>query len=167
VEGGNPILEYITYAMVGVVLFALGFLAFRTAKFFLTLLAIPLLEAAARWRPAARSVAAWGERGAERDPTSWRATLAPDVDAQVVTTRDVPIGVRRGVAAGATIGALPGIWYAISGALRDHVAGAPLTDVAATIGIAIGLVAAAGAFVGAAVGVVAGLGVEALRERRR
>ena len=50
-EGGNPIVEYLTYGILGLVALSLGILAVRSAWFFLSLLAIPLTETIGRWRP--------------------------------------------------------------------------------------------------------------------
>ncbi len=47
-EGGSPLLEWITYGMIAFVLFAIGFLAFRSAWFLVSLLAIPVTNALSR-----------------------------------------------------------------------------------------------------------------------
>jgi hypothetical protein len=47
-EGGNPLLEYLTYGVISLVALALGILALRSAWFFLSLLAIPLAETVGR-----------------------------------------------------------------------------------------------------------------------
>jgi hypothetical protein len=165
-EGGNPFVEYLTYGMIGVVLLALGFLALRTAWFFLSLLAIPLSEAASRWAPTRRAFARWGERGARRDPTSWRHAPVGG-GAPTGAMPGAPAAVRRGLGVGALLGAVPGLVLAVRGGLHTHAAGGSLAETASAVGIGIGLVAAAGALLGAALGAGAGLAWDALASRRR
>jgi hypothetical protein len=164
-EGGSSFVEYLTYGMVGVVLLALGFLAVRTAWFFLSLLAIPFSEAASRWAPARRALSRWGDRGARRDPTTWRHAgrePAPASDAGP----GAPPAVRRGLGVGALLGAVPGLWLAARGGLHTHAAGGSTAEVLSAIGIGIGLVAAAGALLGAGLGAAAGIAWDALARRR-
>ena len=49
-EGGNPIVEYRTCGILGLLALSLGILAVRSAWFFLSG-AIPLSETIGRWRP--------------------------------------------------------------------------------------------------------------------
>jgi hypothetical protein len=163
-EGGSPLLEYVTYAIVGIVLCALGVLALRTAWFFLSLLAIPLTEAASRWRPTARIVRRWGERGVSREygTPNGAVTQAP---LDEMRRPQVPLAVRRGLAWGAALGTLPGVWLAVHGAMQARAADASSGEIAAAVGMGLGLVAAAGALAGGAVGALAGLAREAWRTR--
>lgn len=164
-EGGSPFVQYLTYGMIAVVLCALGFLAFRTAWFFLSLLVIPLGEAASRWAPAARLATRWGERGARRDPTSWRHDAIGAAQTEQAP-RLPPRAVRRGMAIGAALGALPGVWLGVRGALRTHASGGSALEIAAAMGIALGLVAAAGALVGGAAGAAGGAAWDAIAAAR-
>jgi hypothetical protein len=172
-EGGNPILEYVTYGVMGLVLLALGVLAVRSAWFFLSLLAIPLAETAGKWRPFRRAVARWGERGARRDPDLWRATASPPLESDAIDEAAlaaagpiVPRPVRRGLRLGALLGALPGLWLAWDGARQTLARGEGTAAALGAAGIGIGLVAAAGALLGGALGAGAGLAWEATRRVR-
>lgn len=162
-EGGSPILEWITYGMIACVLGALAFLAFRSAWFFASLFAIPLTSLLARTR-FRRRVRQWGERGI---PAGGVPTLGASdeeaLDEALATQSQVPAAVRRALIAGAILGAVPGLWWAVRGVRVGLARGDALSDLAATVGIALGLVGAAGIIAGAVVGVAVGLVFEALR----
>jgi hypothetical protein len=163
-EGGSPVLEWITYGIVGFVLLALGLLAMRTAYFFLSLLAIPLLGALARTRAFGGLVRRWGERG----PSAGLPTLgvtdeaAVDEAARLRGVR-VPPAVRLGLRAGAAAGAAPGLWLAARGGFLARARGESVAEIAATVAFGVCLVAAAGLLVGAALGALLGAGVDAVR----
>jgi hypothetical protein len=163
-EGGSPFFEYLTYGVVAIVLGAMLFLLLRTVWFFLSLLAIPLTQVASRWPPAERMLVRWGDRGARRDPTTWRHAPLQSTGAPLVaTTGSPPRSVSRGALVGAVLGALPGVWLAMRGALHARATGGSAGEIAAAVGMGLGLVAAAGVLAGAAVGVLAGLAWNALR----
>ena len=168
-EGGSPILEWITYGIVGLVLAALGFLALRSAYFFLSLLAIPVLGALGRTRRFGGAVRRWGERG----PASGLPALGPTDEAAVdeaaarLSGVRVPRAVQLGLRIGAGLGALPGVWMAVRGARLDLARGASTGEVVGTVAFALCLVAAAGALVGGALGALGGAAVDALARNDR
>ena len=163
-EGGSPILEWITYGMIACVLLALAFLAFRSAWFFASLFAIPLTSVLGRTRRFGGRVRRWGERGAPQDGVPLLgASDEAALDEALATQSQVPAAVRGAMIAGAVLGALPGLWMAIRGVRLGLARGEPVGDLAATAGIALGLVGAAGVIAGAVVGVGAGLLFEAVR----
>ena len=168
-EGGSPILEWITYGIVGFVLLTLGFFAVRSAYFFLSLLFIPVLGALGRTRLFGGAVRRWGERG----PSTGMSPLGPsDEEAVEAATRElnrvrVPRAVSIGLRAGAAVGALPGVWQAVRGARLAAERGETAIEIAATVALALCLVAAAGTLVGAGIGALAGAGVETIRRPRR
>lgn len=166
-EGGSPLLEWITYAIVAFVLLALGALALRSAWFFLSLLAIPLTTLLARRsRRLRRTFYRWGERGTASLPG---VTLGPEEEQAIAEAQAahavVPAAVRRGVRIGAALGALPGLWSAVRGAQLELARGESAATVAGTVALALGLVAGAGIVVGAVLGAAAGIAVEAARGR--
>lgn len=167
-EGGSPILEWITYGMVGVVLLALVLLALRSASFFLSLLAIPVLGLLGRTRLAGGMVRRWGERG-PRDglPVLGASDEAAIDEAVRAAGVRVPRAVLRGLWLGGAAGATPGIVFAVRGAWLSTARGESAGEIAGTVAIALGLVAAAGALVGATLGALAGAGVDALRRNAR
>ncbi len=166
-EGGTTLVDWISYGIIGFVLFALAVLVLRSAWFFLSLLAIPLTDVLARRTPLGGALRRWGERGtpvagplARPVPESW-ATPA------TAQTSLVPLVVRRGAAVGAALGALPGLWWAARGAVLTLRAGGTALAALAEAALGVGLVAAAGVLVGPALGARAGLAVDATRERTR
>jgi hypothetical protein len=164
VEGGSPLLEYATYAVVGIVLAALGLLFLRTTWFFLSLLLIPLTESASRWAPTRRLVRRWGENGSEPMPSALEPTATGAADGDAIR---IPLAVRRGVWLGAAIGALPGLALALRGALHAAAAtGGTLGDILSAVAAGVGLVAAAGALLGGAIGAMLGAGWDAVHSRR-
>jgi hypothetical protein len=166
-EGGSPVLEWITYGIVGVILFALGFLALRTAWFFLSLLLIPVLGAVGRTRRLGPIVRRWGERGAPAGLPVMGPTdeVAVDEAAAALARVQIPPAVRAGVRLGAVLGAIPGVWLAVRGAQLSRASGDSPWEVAGHVAFALSLVAGAGAVAGAALGALAGLGFDALRRR--
>jgi hypothetical protein len=164
-EGGSPVLEWITYGIMGFVLLALGFLALRSAYFFLSLLAIPVLGALGRTRLFGGAVRRWGERG----PATGLPVLGPTDEAAAAEAAAalsgvrVPRAVHLGLRIGALVGALPGVWLAVRGARLDAARGEPAAVIAGTVAFALCLVATAGAFVGGAAGALAGAAADALR----
>ena len=166
-EGGSPLLEWITYGMIACVLLALGFLAMRSAWFFASLLAIPVTSVLSRSRRIGRVVRRWGERGVAQGgvPTLGPTDEAAVEEAVAAVGPQVPPVVRRAMIAGALLGALPGLWMAVRGAQLDLARGEGMASVAATIGMAVCLVGAAGLFVGGAVGIAVGLALDAGRRR--
>jgi hypothetical protein len=167
-EGGSPILEWITYGIIGFVLLALLLLALRSASFFLSLLAIPVLGALGRTRLAGGLVRRWGERGPAVGLPVLSAADEEAVDeaAAGLSRVRVPRAVRLGIRTGAVLGALPGVWLAARGAQLGSARGESPAEVAATVAFALCLVSAAGAIAGAATGAVAGAGVDAIRRGR-
>jgi hypothetical protein len=167
-EGGNPILEWITYAMVGFVLLTLGFFAVRSAYFFLSLLFIPVLGALGRTRLFGGAVRRWGERGPQAGMSSLGATDEAAVDdaARALNRVRVPRAVSLGLRVGAAAGAAPGLWQAVQGARLAAARGESAVEILATVALALSLVAAAGALVGAGLGALAGAGVDAVRRPR-
>jgi len=167
-EGGNPILEWITYAMVGFVLLTLGFFAVRSAYFFLSLLFIPVLGALGRTRLFGGAVRRWGERGPKTGMSSLGASdeAAVDEATRELNRVRVPRAVSVGLRVGAAVGAVPGIWQAVVGARLAAARGETAGEIAATVALALSLVAAAGTLVGAGLGALAGAGVDAMRRRR-
>jgi uncharacterized membrane protein len=164
-EGGSPVLEWITYAMVACVLLTLGFFAFRTATFFLSLLAIPITSVLGRRsRRVRRLLYRWGERGTAGLPGT---TLGPEEEAaldEIMAAQrpKVPLVVRRGVVVGAGLGAVPGLWLALRGAQLELARGETLGTVVGTVAFALGLVAGAGVVVGGTLGAAAGLALDAV-----
>jgi hypothetical protein len=167
-EGGSPILEWITYGIVGFVLLALLLLALRTAYFFLSLLAIPVLGALGRTRLAGGVVRRWGERGPQVGLALPAASDEQAIDTAVAAHGgvQVPRAVSRGLRVGALLGALPGVWMAARGAYLSLGRGESAVEVAATVAFALALVSAAGALVGGGVGALAGAAVDAVRGAR-
>jgi hypothetical protein len=156
--------------MIACVLLALGFLAFRSAWFFASLLAIPVTNALARTRLVGGAVRRWGERGA----AGGSRTLGPtdeeaiaEAAAAAAAGPQVPAAVRRAMIACALLGALPGLWMAVRGVRLGMARDESALELAATAALAVGLVAAAGFFVGGAVGVGIGLAIDAAQRRRR
>lgn len=168
-EGGNPIVTWISYGILGFVLAALAILALRSAWFFLSLLAIPLTDVLARRTRLGGVLRRWGERGPR-----YGSGFAADAPAQATPTEDparrpshVPAPVRRGAQLGAVIGAAPGIWLAARAALLTVRGGGSALGAAAEAALALGLVAGAGLLVGAALGALGGAAWAALRDRPR
>jgi hypothetical protein len=162
-EGGSPLLEYLTYGVLGFVALALGILALRSAWFFLSLLAIPLTETVGRWRPFRGAVERWGERGARRDPALWAARLDVSAESPDVAERaEAPRAVRAGMRVGALLGVVPGVVLGVRDALRASAHGAT-TDAAWALVMGIALVGGAGLLLGVALGAGAGLLVTAAR----
>lgn len=168
-EGGNPILEWITYGMIGLVLLSVALLALRSAWFILSLLLIPVTGALGRTRLFGRAVRRWGERGA--GGAGGLRTLGPSdeeaIAAAVAARPVVPAVVRRAMVVGAVLGALPGVWMAVDGVRHDLARGEPTAAIAGTVAMALALVSAAGVFVGGAVGALVGLALDAAAERRQ
>ena len=168
-EGGSPVLEWITYGIVGFVLLALSLLALRTAYFFLSLLAIPVLGALGRTRLLGGAVRRWGERGATGGLPVLGASdeRAVEEAAARLSGGSVPRPVQVGLVVGAVVGALPGVWLAVRGGRLSAARGESPWEIAATVAFGLCLVAAAGALVGGAVGALGGAGVDALRRNAR
>lgn len=166
-EGGSPILEWITYGMIACVLFAIGFLVYRSLRFFLSLLLIPVTDALGRTRLFGGAVRRWGEAGAPRSglPTLSAEEERAVAEAARAAAPQVPLAVQRAIMLGAALGACPGLWWAVRGVQAGLARGDSTGGLAATAGIAIGLVSAAGAIVGGVVGAAVGLVVEAGRRR--
>jgi hypothetical protein len=168
-EGGSPILEWITYGIVGFILLALLLLALRSAYFFLSLVAIPVLGALGRTRLFGGAVRRWGERGAGGGLPTLGATdeIAVDEAAARVSGVRVPRAVSLGLRIGAALGAAPGVWLALRGGWLGRARGAPPTEIAADVLFGLCLIASAGALVGGALGALAGAGVDAVARGRR
>jgi hypothetical protein len=164
-EGGSPLLEWITYGMIACVLLALSFLALRSAWFFASLLAIPVTSVLSRSRRLGRVVRRWGERGSGHDgvPTLGPTDEAAVEEAVAAAGPQVPPVVRRAMITGGLLGAVPGLWLALRGAQLGLARGEGMASIAATVGMAVCLVGAAGLFVGGAVGVGIGLALDAAR----
>jgi hypothetical protein len=162
-EGGSPVLEWITYGIMGVILFALGFLALRTAYFFLSLLFIPVLGALERTQRFRGVVRRWGERGPNTGLPVLGATDEAAVDeASAAHSRvRIPAIVGTAMRVGAALGALPGVWLAIRGARLSLARGDSSLEVAANAAFGLCLIAGAGAIVGSAVGALVGIGLDA------
>jgi hypothetical protein len=158
-EGGSPLLEYLTYGVLGLVAFALCVLTLRSAWFFLSLLAIPLAETVGRWRPFRGAVERWGERGAHADPRLWGARPPTDAGAESPTRRGSPRAVRLGMRLGALLGALPGLWLGVRDATRASTAG----DAAWAFVMGLALLGGAGLLLGIALGAGAGVLIAASR----
>jgi hypothetical protein len=163
VEGGNPVLEWVTYGIVGFVLLTLGVLFVRTAWFFLSLLAIPLTDALGRTRLLGGAVRRWGERGPRGAGTVLDPRTEQAIGEASAAQLQIPASVRVGARAGGALGALPGFWMAVTGARAALLRGDTFWEVAGAVAMALALVAAAGAIAGAAVGIFAGIGIAALR----
>ena len=166
-EGGTTLVDWISYGIIGFVLFALAVLVLRSAWFFLSLLAIPVTDVLARRTRLGGALRRWGERGT---PVAGR--LAPPIPESWATPATapqslVPLVVRRGAAVGAALGALPGLWSAARGAVRTLATGGTTMAALAEAALGIGLVASAGLLVGTALGALAGLAIDALRSRIR
>jgi hypothetical protein len=166
-EGGSPVLEWITYGIMGLVLLMLLVIVVRSAYFFLSLLAIPVLGALGRTRLAGGVVRRWGERGPHDGLPVLGASdeVAVDEAARALAGVRVPRAVRLGLWAGAAAGAVPGVVLAVRGARAAAARGETGLEIVATVAMSLALVGAAGALAGAAVGVLAGVGVDALRRR--
>ena len=165
-EGGNPVLEWITYGIVSVVLLALGLLFLRTAWFFTSLLLIPVTQALGRTRFAG-AVRRWGERGGTTATTPLDpATEAAIGDAELAGLQ-IPPGVRTGVRVGAALGAIAGVVAVAHGVWLGHQRGDGFGEVAATVGVALGLVLAPGVVVGAVLGAAGGAALDALWSSKR
>ena len=160
-EGGNPILEYLTYGILGLVALALGILAVRSAWFFLSLLAIPLTETIGRWRPFRGAVERWGERGAKDDPELWAARL-PARTEPAPPPSGSPRVVRVGMRVGALLGTLPGIWLGGRDAARAWSAGAT-DDAAWALLMGVVFLGGAGLLLGIALGAGVGIAIAASR----
>ena len=170
-EGGSPVAEWITYAIIALVLLMMLALALRTVGVVLSILAIPLTSTLSRIPAVRRGLHGWAVRGAAALPGGVDASEAEAarVEAERAAAAagrpQAPAAVRRGMAIGAAAGALPGVWIAAHGATTALGAGASLGSVAGSVGMALGLVAAAGAIAGGTLGVVAGLVVDVVRAR--
>ncbi|GLC27629.1 hypothetical protein [Roseisolibacter agri] len=162
-EGGTTLVDWISYGIIGFVLFALAVLVLRSTWFFLSLLAIPVTDVLARRTRLGGALRRWGERGA----TGAGTFGALDPTPTVATTANVPRAVRLGAGVGATLGALPGVWWAARGALVTLRAGGSALSALAEAALGIGLVASAGLLVGTALGALVGLAVDASRSRSR
>lgn len=165
-EGGTTVVDWISYGIIGFVLFALAVLLLRSAWFFLSLLVIPVTDVLARRTRLGGALRRWGERGvpvagplARPVPESW---AAPDTPPPSL----VPPAVRRGAGIGAALGALPGVWWAARGAVLTVRAGGTWPEALAQAALGLGLVASAGVLVGTALGALAGLAVDARRGAR-
>lgn len=167
-EGGSPVLEWITYGILGVILFALGYLFLRTARFFLSLLLIPVLGALGRTRAFGGLVRRWGERGPAGGLPVMGASdeAAVDEAAAAVARVRIPRAVTGGARLGAALGAAPGVWYAAQGGWAARVGGEPALMIAGHVAFALCLVGGAGVLVGSALGALAGVAVDAGRARR-
>jgi hypothetical protein len=159
-EGGTTFVDWISYGILGFVLFALAVLLLRSAWFFLSLLAIPLTDTLARRTRLGGAIRRWGERGAPVSPHD----AAADVGHAVAPSL-VPRAVRLGAGIGAVLGALPGVWWAVRGAATTLRAGGTPMDAVAQAALGLGLVAAAGLLVGTALGAGVGLAYESVRKR--
>lgn len=164
-EGGNPVLEWITYGIMGLVLLMLVVIVVRSAYFFLSLLAIPVLGVLGRTRLAGGVIRRWGERGPSTGMRVLGATdeAAADEAARRLSRVRVPRAVLVGLRAGAGLGALPGLWLAVRGGRLSAARGETALEIAVTVAFAVCLVASAGALVGGALGALAGAGVDAAR----
>ncbi len=160
-EGGNSLVDWISYGILGFVLFALAVLVLRSAWFFLSLLAIPLTDTLARHTRLGGAIRRWGERGDPMLPGAHAAEVGHELAPSLV-----PRGVRRGAAIGALLGALPGVWWAVRGAMATLRAGGSTGSALAEAALSLGLVASAGVIVGTAVGAGIGLAYEAARSPR-
>lgn len=158
-EGGTTVVDWISYGIIGFVLFALAVLVLRSAWFFLSLLAIPVTDVLARRTRVGGALRRWGERGTVGLPTRAGATEPATPPPSLV-----PRGVRRATAIGAALGAVPGVWWAARGALLTVRRGGA-TEALAQAALGLGLVAAAGVLVGSAAGALAGLALDARRRR--
>lgn len=165
-EGGSPILEWVTYGIIGVVLLTLGILFLRTAWFFLSLLAIPVTHLLGRTRLFGGVIRRWGERG----PATGSRVLDRQADDAIgeasMAQWQVPGAVRTGLRLGAVLGTLPGVWMAVQGARLAGARGESPWEVAGTIATAAGLVMAPGLLAGAAGGAAVGLLAATLRGER-
>ena len=159
-EGGTTLVDWISYGILGFVLFALAVLLLRSAWFFLSLLAIPLTDTLARRTRLGGAIRRWGERGAPVGAHDAAADVAHEIAPSLV-----PRAVRIGAGLGAVLGALPGIWWAVRGAQSTLRAGGTVLDAVGQAALGLGLVAAAGLLVGTAVGAGAGLAYESVRRR--
>ena len=158
-EGGNPILEYLTYGVLGLVALALGILVVRSAWFFLSLLAIPLTETVGRWGPFRGAVQRWGERGARDDPALWAARLATE---PARAPDGSPRAVRVGMRVGALLGTLPGLWLGGRDAARAWSTGAT-DDAAWALLMGVVFLGGAGLLLGIALGAGVGIAIAASR----
>ena len=166
-EGGTTVVDWISYGIIGFVLFALAVLVLRSAWFFLSLLVIPVTDVLARHTRLGGALRRWGERGvpvagplARPAPESWAVSTS-------AAKSLVPRVVRRGAGIGAAMGALPGVWWAARGALLTLRAGGTTMEAVAQAALGIGLVASAGLLVGTALGALAGLAIDARRATPR
>lgn len=168
-EGGSPVLEWITYGMVGVILFALGFLFLRTAYFFLSLLFIPVLGALGRTRRFGGVVRRWGERGPSAGMPVMGASdeAAVDEAAASLSRVRIPRTVRLAIRVGAALGALPGLWLAVRGAGLARERGDTAGEIAGYVAFALCLVAGAGVVVGSGLGALAGVALDAVGRNTR
>ncbi len=158
-EGGSPLLEYLTYGVLGLVALALGILALRSAWFFLSLLAIPLTETVGRWRPFRGAVQRWGERGEHADPRLWAARLPAEEGPAAPVNAGSPRVVRLAMRLGALLGVLPGVWLGV----RDAARATTMADAAWALLMGIALLGGAGLLVGIALGAGAGILIAAAR----
>jgi hypothetical protein len=159
-EGGTTLVDWISYGIIGFVLFALAVLALRSAWFFLSLLAIPVTDVLARRTRLGGALRRWGERGEAVGPTR------PGAPAEVPAPSLVPRTVRHSAGVGAALGALPGVWWAARGAVLTLRGGGTALEALAQAALGLGLVAAAGVLVGAAAGALTGVAIDAVRTRR-
>ncbi len=166
-EGGSPVLEWITYGIVAFVLLTLGVLFVRTAWFFLSLLAIPVTDALGRTRLFGGVVRRWGERGPRGEGTVLDPRTEQAIGEASAAQLQIPASVRVGARVGGALGALPGVWMAVTGARAALLRGDTAGEIAGAVAMGLALVAAAGAIAGAGVGVLAGIAVAALRGDRR
>lgn len=164
-EGGSPILEWITYGIVGVILLALGVLFLRTAWFFTSLLLIPLAQALSRTRFAG-PVRRWGERGSDRRIPALDPSTEAAIGEAELANLQIPPSVRVGVRVGVALGGLGGVVAMARGVWLAHHRGESVAAVAATVGVALGLVTAPGVVVGAVLGAAGGAALDALKRPR-
>jgi hypothetical protein len=161
-EGGHSLVDWISYGILGFILFAFAVLLLRSAWFFLSLLAIPLTDTLARRTRLRGAIRRWGERGAPVDPIAAAADVAHEAAPSLVPRR-----VRLGAGVGAALGALPGLWWAGRGALLTAERGGTALETLAQAALGVGLVASAGLLAGTAAGALVGLVLEAVRGRSR
>jgi hypothetical protein len=165
-EDGSPLLEYVTYGIVGFLGLAMLLLALRTAWFFLSLLMVPVLGALGRTRLAGAAVRRWGERGPHIGlPVMGPTDEAAVAEAAAASRVQIPRAIRLGVRAGVAVGASPGVWYAGHGALLARARGDSAWEIAGHVALALCLVSPAGALLGAGAGGLAGLAIDAGRGR--
>lgn len=162
-EGGSPLLEYLTYGVIGVVLLIVAAMAVRSAMFFLSLFLVPLADTFGGWAPARRRLERWARHGAERDADIWRgaATAMPERVAAP------PSVVERAAAVGGALGVLPACWVVAAGPVA-HLLATPASwrgDLAAAA-LTLAMVGVPGAVAGAGLGAAAAMMRQAIAGRR-